>query len=302
FYRPVYNETSRRPMTMRLGLTAYTILAGLNSSTWYRSVPRRDWDNLDGLSTDGLQKVFCYTDAQTDDAALTRAVMRSAESLGARLVMPAELKSIQVRDDDCDVQYQAGDESVSCRATVVVNAAGPWANTVLSRTTPEQSPFPVDNIQGAHLELPGEVERGCYYFEMPSDGRAFFVLPWKGRTMVGTTEHNYKGDPAKVHALDEEVDYLIEGFRRYFPNRETEVLDKWAGLRVLPAATGAAFKRSRETQLPVDHKQKPRLLSIFGGKLTGYRATALKVMDKLEPSLPKVSRKAQTSELVLSRE
>jgi glycerol-3-phosphate dehydrogenase len=299
FYLPVYQETSRRPWMMRVGLSAYTILAGLKSSTWYRSVPESEWGQLDGLRTDGLQHVFCYSDAQTDDAALTRAVMRSAESLGAKLIVPGELTSIEIHSGDCSVEYLHEGQVVNCRAKVVVNAAGPWANHVLSCVTPEQADFPVDNIQGTHLELPGEVTRGCYYAEMPSDGRAFFVIPWKGRTMIGTTEHAFDGDPAEVRALDEEVDYLIEGYLHYFPNRDTTVLDRWAGLRVLPKAQGAAFKRSRETQLPVDDRTSPRLLSIFGGKLTGYRATALKVMDKLAVSLPSAKRKALTSELTL---
>ena len=145
----------------------------------------------------------------------------------------------------------------------------------------------VDNVQGTHLELPGRVELGCYYIEMPQDGRAVFVMPWKGRTMLGTTEHVYDGAPENVKPLDQEVDYLLEGYQRYFPEREREVLESWSGLRVLPAAEGAAFKRSRETQLPVDNSQTPRLLSIFGGKLTGYRATALKVMKKLDATLPR---------------
>ena len=191
-------------------------------------------------------------------------------------------------------------ESRSIEAFAIVNAAGPWANQVLETVTPKQKLMPVDNVQGTHLELPGTVERGCYYIEMPQDGRAVFVMPWKGRTLLGTTEHVYDGAPENVKPLDQEVDYLLEGYQRYFPNRDREVLHSWSGLRVLPAAEGTAFKRSRETQLPVDNSSTPRLLSIFGGKLTGYRATALKVMKKLDTTLPNASRIADTAELTLS--
>ena len=109
----------------------------------------------------------------------------------------------------------------------------------------------------------------------------------------------YHGDPGQVAPLPMEQEYLLEGFQHYFPSRKAEVIDSWAGLRVLPAAKGAAFKRSRETQLPVDNKNQPRFLSIFGGKLTGYRATALKVMKVLQPSLPSVKAVADTAELRL---
>ena len=126
-----------------------------------------------------------------------------------------------------------------------------------------------------------------------------FVMPWKERTLLGTTEHVYEGDLGQVAPLPVETSYLLEGYGHYFPTRDTEVLEAWAGLRVLPAAQGAAFKRSRETQLPVENTKQPRFLSIFGGKLTGYRATALKVMKALQPTLPSVKAVADTAKLPL---
>jgi len=304
FYIPVYGHTSRRPWKMRAGLSLYAVLAGMKKSVRFRSVPKSEWSNLDGLKTDGLQKVFAYTDAQTDDRELTKAVMQSAVELGAHLLCPAEFVNAQIQSDHCQVTLRTSnehgdDQEQQIRARVIVNAAGPWANQVLERITPTQKPFPVDLVQGAHLELPGTVDRGCYYLEMPTDQRAVFVLPWKGRTMLGTTEHVFTGAPENVRALDEEREYLLAGYRQFFPDRDTEVLDAWAGLRVLPAATGAAFKRSRETQLPMDNASKPRVLSIFGGKLTGYRATALKVIKELKSNLPSATPIADTAQLPL---
>lgn len=299
FFLPVYAQTSRRPWTMRAGLSLYAVLAGLKSSARFRKVPGREWDRLDGLKTEGLQKVYAYTDAQTDDRALTRSVMQSATELGAHLLCPAEFVAAKIESAHVDVTIRANDNESTIRAGVVVNAAGPWASEVLARITPTQNPFPVDLVQGAHLELPGAVNRGCYYLEMPSDRRAVFVMPWKGRTMLGTTEHVFEGRPENVRPLEEETNYLLAGFREFFPARNTEILNAWAGLRVLPAATGAAFKRSRETQLPTDNASNPRLLSVFGGKLTGYRATALKVIKHLRPSLPIVQTIGDTSELRL---
>jgi len=226
--------------------------------------------------------------------------MQSAQSIGAELACPASVTRINIEDSGCEIDFSHGDSSHSIKALTVVNAAGPWANRILETVTPAQKPMAVDLVQGAHLELPGEVTQGCYYLEMPQDGRAVFVMPWKkDRTLLGTTEHVYQGDPGKVAPLPVETEYLLEGYQQYFPNRSTEVLHSWAGLRVLPAAEGAAFKRSRETQLPVDNQKQPRFLSIFGGKLTGYRATALKVMKTLAPTLPSVKVVADTAELKL---
>ena len=300
FYIPVYNTTKRPAWMMRAGLTMYSVLAGLGKSVRFESVPRSQWSDMDGITTDGLKKVFRYSDGQTDDRLLTQAVMKSAESLGAELVCPAAVKRIEIGEASCQIEFDHDQKSHSIEALAIVNAAGPWANQVLETVTPKQKLMPVDNVQGTHLELPGTVERGCYYIEMPQDGRAVFVMPWKGRTMLGTTEHVYNGAPENVKPLDQELEYLLEGYQRYFPDRDREVLDSWSGLRVLPAADGVAFKRSRETQLPVDNSTTPRLLSIFGGKLTGYRATALKVMKSLDATLPKVSRVADTAELPLA--
>ena len=78
---------------------------------------------------------------------------------------------------------------------------------------------------------------------------------------------------------------MLRVFGHFFPGRPQDVLDQWAGLRVLPAG-GAASRRSRETQLLVDDTKRPRVLSIFGGKLTTYRATAEKVLRRLAATLP----------------
>jgi len=126
------------------------------------------------------------------------------------------------------------------------------------------------------------------------------VMPWNGHTLVGTTESRFDGNPDEVTPLDSEVQYLKDVYEMYFPGRDQSIINQWAGLRVLPAAEGAAFKRSRETMLPVDDPSRPRLVSICGGKLTGYRITAAKVMKILAKTLPPTTPVANTRELHLS--
>ena len=299
FFIPVYRDTSRRPWFIGAGLMAYTILAGGNKHTRFRRVPENEWQALDGLQLDGLDAVLQYTDAQTDDAKLTQAVMNSAIELGAELLCPATFESAGRVNGGVEVHYQTNGQQESFKSRTLVNAAGPWAAELLSKIVGGLPDFPVDKVQGTHIELPGEVEQGCYYLEVPSDKRAVFAMPWQGHMLLGTTEFSYEGDPHKVHSRQEAVDYLLDVYQHYFPERDKNVIDQWAGLRVLPAATGKAFKRSRETQMPVDNEKTPVVLSIFGGKLTGYRATAEKVIEKLKPSLPNVSAKALTSQLPL---
>jgi len=300
FYIPIYENTSRRPWKIRLGLLAYTVLAGGNKQTFFRSVPSTEWDSLDGLEKNGLGTVLQYTDAQTDDAKLTQAVMNSAIELGSDLICPAQFEQANRIEGGWQVAYSEKGNGHYFTTRTLVNAAGPWASGLLANIDGGMPEFSTENVQGTHIELPGELNHGCYYMEVPSDKRAVFAMPWQGRTLVGTTEFTYKDDPHKVFSRDAAVEYLIKVYQHYFPRRDATVLDRWAGLRVLPTSKGAAFKRSRETQLPVDNDLKPTVISIFGGKLTGYRVTAKKVIAKLKPSLPKVNERARTEELSLN--
>ena len=303
FYLPVYRDTRRRPWKIRLGLSLYALLAGGNKISRYYSVPSHHWERLDGLSTDGLDAVYCYPDAQTDDAALTRAVMHSAQSLGAQLHMPALLQRVECRAQGAIVHYQMDQRSRQSECRTVVNAAGPWVNEVLQNVTPVPARIDIDLVQGTHIVIPQPLTHGIYYVEAPRDHRAVFVMPWLGKTLVGTTETVYQGDPSRVRPLNSEIDYLWETYVHYFPHNRNvpqDIFAVFAGLRVLPAKGGKPFGRSRETILHLDRPDKPRVLTIYGGKLTAYRTTAAAVMERLRPSLPTRRPIAQTERLPLT--
>ena len=304
FFFPIFRTTRRRPWQVRTGLSLYALLGGLRAAARFQRVERRDWKTLDGLETNDLQVVFRYQDAQTDDAALTRAVMRSAETLGARLAAPAQFSGAILTDDGCEIEYSSNGQAQSCSARVLVNAAGPWAGRVLGCIDPAPVCRAVELVQGAHIHVRGRLDAGIYYLEAPQDSRAVFVMPWQQGTLVGTTETAFDGDPGDVRVLPEERDYLLTVLQKYFPaSRATEpgaVLDSFAGLRVLPAGNGPTFGRSRETFLDLDRAVRPRVLTIWGGKLTTYRSTAEKVMRRVGPSLPARVAAASTRTLELS--
>jgi len=302
FLIPIYPETTRRPRTIRAGLGLYALLGNLRRQTLFARIPRSEWSALDGLDTRRLEAVFRYFDGLTDDAALTRAVLRSAQSMGAQARIPAAFVGADRRVDGWSVRWTETERLERAEVGALVNAGGPWVETVRARIDPRPPGFDVEYVAGSHLELEGRLERGIYYVEAPRDRRAVFAIPWKGRTLVGTTETPYAGDPSRVAPLDTEVAYLLETYAHYFPGRSTRVLDKWAGLRVLPRGEGRAFDRPRETTLVVDDPAQPRMVAIYGGKLTGYRATAEKVIARLGPSLPRRERIARTDELPLAPE
>lgn len=304
FFIPVFKATRRRPWQLRIGLSLYTVLAGFERGTEFGTLPRSEWAGLDGLRTEELQTVFYYHDAQTDDQALTRAIMASAASLGAEHQEGACLKAAELGSDRCALRYELDGRECEASARVVVNAAGPWANEVLSRVSPTVNQRKIELVQGAHLIVDGAVDRGCYYVESRRDGRAVFVMPWKGKTLVGTTETRFSGNPDNAAATQAERNYLGAILVHHFPRYREAVsagnFEAFAGLRVLPAGSGHAFHRSREVILDVDRDQAPRLLTIYGGKLTAWRATAAKVLDRLRASLPARSTRADTAELPLS--
>lgn len=297
---PVYRETRRRPWKLHMGLSLYALLGALRPETRFSSVPRAQWAGLDGLRREGLQTVFRYFDGQTDDAALTRAVVRSAQSLGAQLRMPAKFLNAVADARGVCARYgdDAGEHELHC--AVLVNAAGPWVDAVLERIGPRAETPAIDRVAGAHIVLPQRLIQGVYYTEAPRDGRAVFVMPWRdGQTLVGTTERIYTGDPATIAPTRDEIDYLLDTVRHYFPAyAQSEPVESFAGLRVLPRRAGDAFGRPRDTRLHVTHDR--RIVSICGGKLTAYRATAEKVTTMLRSMLPLRERRADTRFLPLT--
>jgi len=299
FFVPVYHDTTRAAWKVRSGLSLYALLGGLGAEARFQTVPQAAWETLDGLRTDGLRAVFRYMDGQTDDVALCRAVAASAAELGAVVLTGAEVVGANADAAGWRVRYRTDEEVRELVARVVVNAAGPWANRVLDRVTPAPSRRSVELVGGTHIELAGRLGQGIYYTEAPQDRRAVFVMPWKGHVLVGTTETPYDGDPAEAAPSAEEVTYLREVARHAFAHLDGEPLDAWAGLRVLPKEEGAAFHRSREVILAVDDDARPSFLTIYGGKLTGYRATAERVLRRLAPRLGAAERKADTRTLRL---
>jgi glycerol-3-phosphate dehydrogenase len=326
FFIPVYRQSKRNRFTIRAGLSLYALLGGAllgnRSDARFKSLSRKHWDSLDGLQTQNLRAVFQYQDAQTNDEALTRAVMASAQNLGAELSLNTEFLGAHLgkqgngvespNEGNNEVRFQKEGVEQTCQCRVIVNAGGPWVNTVLERVDGGVSQMAVELVQGSHILLRGKLERGVYYLESPRDQRPLFAIPWQFNgddvVMVGTTEMSFTGDPKNVRPLPEEQQYLQEAYDHYFPNgqkgeTDAHMIDAFAGLRVLPTGNSSAHaSRSRDTILHPDRPNKPRLVTIYGGKLTAYRVTAEKVLARLHHSLPQRKPVASTRKLSLEPE
>lgn len=299
FYLPIYKHIRRRPWQIILGLSLYAVLGWLQAGACYRSVPRQRWSQLDGLKQGGLQAVYQYWDAQTDDVRLTRAVMYSAIQLGAELRCPAQFVAAQRHADRYQIDYRQGTEQASLMSRVVINAAGPWVSEVHAKLQTTLCLPAIELVQGAHLVLKQSAPAGVYYVESPSDGRAVFVMLWYGQTLIGTTETVVSGDPAAVQPTEHEIEYLRNIAHFYFPHNDDSVLEQFAGVRVLPKGEQGVFHRPRDTYLFTNAKL-PGYLALIGGKLTAYRVTAEKAIQKLKNDLPRRKQIVDTRELRMS--
>ena len=281
FHIPIYKTTSLRPWKIFSGLTLYQMLSGFSKHSLFRHIPASQWKNLDGLETRNLQAVYAYQDGQTDDHLLTEMIQLSAEKLGATCLEKARLTRAALFADGYQVCYRQGRSETCVKARVVVNATGPWVNHTLACFTPSIEPAAIDLVQGSHIILENRISDQCFYLEAPQDKRAVFILPWKGKTLVGTTETLFEGDPDDAKPLPEEINYLKEVVAHYFPDCPANICDSFCGLRVLPKTKGRAFYRPRDVMLKSDE----RLISVYGGKLTSWRATAENVLREIEKKI-----------------
>lgn len=301
FHIPVYAHSRHRPWQIALGLGLYSVIGGFDRLSRFRVVPRREWHRLDGLERAGLQRVFQYWDTQTDDRLLTEAVVHSAQELGAGVHQHACFLRATSMPAGYRLAYRQGDreQRVDCR--VIVNATGPWAGDVQSRIEGAPPPQPVELVKGAHIELAGRVSDAVFYVESPVDGRALFVMPWYGNTLVGTTETAYAGDPGDAHASDQEVQYLLDAVRRHFPDFQCRLVASFAGVRVLPRDASSLSSRARDTLLQYDDARAPTLVSVYGGKLTTYRAVAEEIVARITRTLGPRPGSRGTRDIFLSR-
>lgn len=304
FYIPIYRESRRRPWAIRAGLSVYALLSELDPLGRFVSVPSVHWQRLQGLKLAGLEAVFQYWDAQTDDKLLTQAVARSAQALGADIYAQAELLGMEHRADGCTVRFSHDGRERQMEASLVVNAAGPWVNEVIARVSPPLAAVDIDWVQGAHLLLAIPANDGILYLESCFDNRVIFVMPWYGQTLIGTTETELSSLTTSPQVTAAERAYLLGIYQHYFPlagsldELKDKIIKEYCGVRVLPKQPTQAFERARDTlmQTAVSH---PRLLSLYGGKLTTFRSTSAEVLQWVTRHLGRRSALADVDRIIL---
>jgi glycerol-3-phosphate dehydrogenase len=266
---PLYRDGRRSATAVAVGLALYRLLAGSDSLPGARWRSAKDLCVADPkLKPAGLRGGFEFSDGQMDDFALGLWVAEQARACGAEL---REGTGVVGVTQDGHIRLRDGGVESFDR---IVNVAGPWAERLLEQSGLSSSVH-LDLVRGSHIEI----EAACpqaYLLEVPGERRIFFVLPWKGRTLVGTTEVRQSLDDP-VECSPQEEAYLLSAYRHYFPDVSAIVCGRFAGLRPLLRSAEDPTRATREYAL----QRTERLITVFGGKWTTAVALAAKVEEML---------------------
>lgn len=261
---------------LRAGLIAYDLLAGRSGLPRSRGVGRADPVRA---PLRGGFRCLAYWDAWADDARLVVLNALDAAERGAEIATRTELLSAR-RDGGRWTAGLSGGRTVS--AGMIVNAAGAGVADLLRERLGVGTRSAVRLVKGSHVAVPRLFEGVHAYILQQPDGRIVFALPYGALTLIGTTDVPVESAD-EVEASAEEIGYLCEAANRYFERRTGPADVKWsyAGVRALWDDGSAAAKDvTRDYRLELDEAE-PKLLSVFGGKLTTARALAAEALDRL---------------------
>ena len=313
FIVPVYDYSKRGTVLVRLGMIGYDVLSWSKSLDRHKMLSREEvLDRIPGLEPEGLLGAALYYDGQVEYAerlAVENAI--SAREHGAVVLTYAGVDRLIVEDGNVvGVEFTDGLDGGrhSARAPVTINVAGPWVDEVLRKMDLAEERM-IGGTKGSHLVVdpfPGAPVGEALYAEAKEDGRPYFIVPWNGRYLIGTTDIRYEGDLDEVVADDEEIDYLINETNTVIPTANLtrdKILFTYSGVRPLPYQPEGAEGSVTRGHLVYDHAgHDPKvggLISIVGGKLTTYRNLARETVNAAYGKLGRKAPKCRTDEAPL---
>lgn len=289
---PMHKGGTFGKFTTNIGLTMYDRLAGVKRYERKKMLSRQATLNKEPLvKKDGLKGGGYYVEYRTDDARLTIEVMKRAAEKGAEVINHTKstdfvydaknkVSGIKVKDMLTGEEYQIN-------AKKVINAAGPWVDEVRKKDYTRNNKQ-LRLTKGVHVVIDQSKFplRQAVYFDTEKDGRMIFAIPREGKAYVGTTDTFYNNEKTKPLTNQEDRDYLIDAINYMFPDvhvTDADIESTWAGVRPLILEDGKdPSEISRKDEI---WEGKSGLLTIAGGKLTGYRHMALEIVDLLAKRL-----------------
>ncbi|SES91980.1 glycerol-3-phosphate dehydrogenase/glycerol kinase [Oceanobacillus limi] len=302
---PLIKKESYNLVTLKAGLTVYDRLAGVKKEerhTIYGKKKTLEREPLFNPRT--VQGSGEYVEYRTDDSRLTMEVAKTASENGAAILNYAEMVEF-LKDEDNKVKGIVVKDHMDGNTFIVyakhiVNAAGPWVDVVRKKDRPVTGKYMV-LAKGIHIvfdrkSLP---VKSSIYFQ--HKGRMIAVIPVGNRTYVGSTESRYKGDMDDIHVNLSEVQYLLGCLKDMFPAIDLgvhDVISSWAGIRPLIGEEGKSpSELSRHDEI---FESDTGLVTIAGGKLTGYRKMAERVLEHIDKKEERSIPPTKTTTLRLS--
>ncbi len=271
---------------MALGVTLYDILSYDKTLPNHKFYSRKKTQELEpGLKMRNLKGSHLYYDCKIPlTERLNFETALSAYEGGATIVNHARVTNI-TRDDNritgVEVKDEITGEVLQAKGKMVVNAAGHWVDIVKSMVFTNKPNY-LRRTKGIHIVIPKVSEHALVLFS-PIDGRLFFVIPWEGFSLVGTTDTDYTENLDAVYADGADVDYVLEGLHMAYPDvKADDIYYAYAGLRSLAIKPGKSASNTSRNHELIDHSQRDKidgLVSVLGGKITAYRAVARDASD-----------------------
>ncbi|WP_206831626.1 glycerol-3-phosphate dehydrogenase/oxidase [Alicyclobacillus fructus] len=279
-----------------VGIYIYDKLAGVKRSERRKMLSADEALRVEPLlRREGLKGAGYYVEYRTDDARLTLEILKKAVEMGGLALNYAKATGFvydRGRIAGAEIEDVFSGEAFTIRARKVVNATGPWVDELREKDG-SKSGKTLHHTKGVHIVVDGKrfPLRNSVYFDVP-DGRMVFAIPRDGKTYIGTTDTDYHGDLVHPRMTKADRDYLIECIHFMFPSVKLTAEDiesSWAGVRPLIHEEGKdPSEISRKDEVFVSPSG---LLTIAGGKLTGYRKMAEKVVDMVARDLAEDGRR-----------
>ncbi|WP_332701381.1 glycerol-3-phosphate dehydrogenase [Devosia sp.] len=286
-----HHKGLRPAMVLRAGLAMYDYMGGRRLLPPTKTLDLTRHETGKPLKP-GYRLGFEYSDCWVDDARFVVLNARDAADKGAAIHVRTKVTSVR-RDKGgwlVDLDGEAGRSTV--RARLVVNAAGPWVDDVITGAMGKNGAHNVRLVKGSHIVVRKLYDHDrCYIFQN-GDGRIIFAIPYEDDfTLIGTTDQDYEGDPKDVKISDGETAYLLNAASEYFAKPVTADQIHWTYSGVRPLfddGASAAQEATRDYVLRVDGDAATgAAINIFGGKLTTSRRLAESVLEKIEGVLGK---------------
>jgi glycerol-3-phosphate dehydrogenase len=286
-----HHKGLRPAFVLRAGLAMYDYMGGR------RLLPPTKTLNLTQDVTGkplkpGYRLGFEYSDCWVEDSRFVVLNARDAANKGAAIHVRTRVTSVRRDNGGWTIELHGEDGRQTVRAKLVVNAAGPWVDQVITGAMGKNGAHNVRLVKGSHLVVRKLYDHDrCYIFQN-SDGRIIFAIPYEGDfTLIGTTDEDYQGDPKDVRISEGETDYLLSAASEYFAKPVTRDQIHWSYSGVRPLfddGASAAQEATRDYVLKVDgDAASGAAVHVFGGKLTTSRRLAESVLEKIEGVLGK---------------